>query len=87
MVTATTDLHAPYKDRVKEALGNAHLKTALSRATGRMVGQRLGAMQAVDGEALRSQTRQMKEYVIRHLPDLLEELESNISANGGQYMA
>jgi L-lactate dehydrogenase complex protein LldF len=84
MATATIDLHAPYKTRVADALNNPHLKTALTRATGRMTLQRLTAMTAVDGQRLRDQVRQMKEYVIRHLPDLLEQLESNITANGGQ---
>lgn len=84
MTTSTIDLHAPYKTRVADALGNPHLKTALSRATGRMAVQRIAAMTAVDGQQLRDQVRQMKEYVIRHLPELLEQLESNIVANGGQ---
>jgi L-lactate dehydrogenase complex protein LldF len=84
MTTSTIDLHAPYAARVATALGNPQLKTALARATGRMTGQRLTAMTAVDGGRLRDQTRQMKEYVIRHLPDLLEQLEQNITANGGQ---
>jgi L-lactate dehydrogenase complex protein LldF len=48
-----------------------------------MGGQRVAAMTAVDGERLRSQVRQMKEYVLRNLPDLLEQLESNITENGG----
>jgi L-lactate dehydrogenase complex protein LldF len=33
--------------------------------------------------ALRSQVRQMKEHVLRSLPDLLEQLETNVTANGG----
>jgi L-lactate dehydrogenase complex protein LldF len=84
MSTSTIDLHAPFQQRVSSALANKHLKTALSRATGRMTGQRLSAMTAVDGQQLRNQVRQMKEYVIRHLPELLEQLEGNITANGGQ---
>jgi L-lactate dehydrogenase complex protein LldF len=84
MTTATIDLHAPYKQRVKEALGNPQQKTALARATGRMAIQRTAAMTAIDGEQLRDQVRQMKEHVIRHLPELLEELETNITSNGGQ---
>jgi L-lactate dehydrogenase complex protein LldF len=79
----TIDLHAPYKNRVDAALGNAHLKTALERSTKRMSGQRVAAMNAVDGQQLRSQVRQMKEYVLRNLPDLLETLEVNVKANGG----
>ncbi|MBW7882705.1 MAG: iron-sulfur cluster-binding protein [Caldilineaceae bacterium] len=84
MATSTIDLTLPYKARVKGALNNKHLRIALDRATGRMAGQRVAAMTAVDSQLLRSQTRQMKEYVMRHLPDLLEQLETNVMANGGQ---
>ena len=83
MTTSTIDLTLPYKTRVQDALGNKHLKSALERSTGRMDGQRVAAMTAVDGQLLRSQVRQMKEHVIRNLPDLLEQLESTITANGG----
>ena len=84
MPTAVIDLHAPYQERVDYALNNKHLRTALSRATGRMSVQRDNAMTAVDGEALRDQVRQMKESVLRHWPALLEQLESNLIANGVQ---
>ncbi|MCB0052237.1 MAG: lactate utilization protein, partial [Caldilinea sp.] len=83
MTTSTIDLTLPYKTRVQDALGNKHLRTALDRSTGRMAGQRMAAMTAVDGQLLRDQVRQMKEHVIRNLPDLLEELERTITANGG----
>ena len=83
MATSTIDLHAPYKERVADALNDKHLKTALGRATVRLSAARVAAMGAVDGQRLRDQTRQMKEYVLRHLPELLEQLESNITANGG----
>jgi len=39
-------------------------------------------MSSVDGELLRTQTRQMKEDVLRNLPAYLEQLESNFKANG-----
>ncbi|MEZ4870071.1 MAG: LutB/LldF family L-lactate oxidation iron-sulfur protein [Caldilineaceae bacterium] len=84
MPTAVIDLHAPYQQRVEAALRDKHLKTALSRATGRMSGQRVSAMTAVAGEQLRDQVRQMKEYVLAHWPELLEELERNLIANGAQ---
>jgi L-lactate dehydrogenase complex protein LldF len=84
MTTTPINLEAPYKARVKNALTNPQLKTALARATGRMAVQRLTAMTAVEGEQLRNQVRQMKESVIRNLPALLEELESNLIANGAQ---
>lgn len=84
MATSTIDLYAPYHERVETALNNAHLKTALSRSTTRMSNQRVASLAEIDGQLLRSQTRQMKEYVMRHLPDLLEQFEANITANGGQ---
>lgn len=77
------NLHAPYKQRVHDALENKHLKTALTRATTRMSGQRVGSMNAVDGQLLRNQVRQMKEHVLRNLPDLLEQFEHNVTENGG----
>ena len=84
MPTAVIDLHAPYAKRVADALNNKHLKTTLGRATGRMSAQRDNAMHAVDGALLRDQVRQMKAYVLRNWPDLLEQLESNLIANGAQ---
>jgi L-lactate dehydrogenase complex protein LldF len=84
MPTTVIDLHASYQERVEDALNNKHQRTALSRATGRMSDQRVNAMTAVDGETLRDQMRQMKEAVLRHWPELLEQLESNLIANGAQ---
>ena len=84
MATSTIDLHEPYKTRVAGALANRHLKTALERSTVRMAGQRVVAMNATDGEQLRDQVRQMKEHVLRNWPELLEQLESNLTANGAQ---
>ncbi|MCB0184266.1 MAG: iron-sulfur cluster-binding protein, partial [Caldilineaceae bacterium] len=48
----------------------------------RMTMQRTTAMGAIDGQTLRDQVRQMKSYVIRHLPDLLEALEARLTENG-----
>lgn len=84
MPIAVIDLHAPYQERVDSALNNKHQRTALSRATGRMSVQRVNAMTTIDGEALRDQVRQMKESVLRNWPELLEQLESNLIANGVQ---
>ncbi len=82
MSQSTIDLHAPFQQRVDRALENKYLKTALNRATARMTAQRVTAMGAVDGQQLRDQVRQMKSYVIRHLPDLLETLEARLIENG-----
>lgn len=83
MATSTIDLYAPYNERVRTALNNPHLKTALNRSTIRLSNQRVASLAAVDGQLLRDQTRQMKEFVMRHLPDLLEQFEANVTANGG----
>ena len=83
MSTSIVNIHAPYKNRVNDALNNKHLKTAVDRTTHNLKGNRENAMTAVDGEELRTQVRQMKEYTLRHLPELLEQLERNIAANGG----
>jgi L-lactate dehydrogenase complex protein LldF len=103
MAKVPIDLHLPYNERVDAALHDRHLRSALTRATGRMSGQRVAAMHDVaplshtaeagaeggarasasGGEALRSQVRQMKEYTLRHLPDLLEQFEQRFTENGG----
>ncbi|MCB0105808.1 MAG: lactate utilization protein [Caldilineaceae bacterium] len=82
MTQSIIDLHQPFQQRVDAALHNKYLKTALSRATARMTMQRTTAMGAIDGQTLRDQVRQMKSYVIRHLPDLLEALEARLTENG-----
>ncbi len=84
MTKSPVNLQAPYKERVHDALGNKFLKTALNRSMSSMSNRRVDAMAAVDGQRLRDQVRQMKEYVMRNLPDLLEQLEDNITSNGGQ---
>ena len=66
-----------------DALNNKRLKSVLPRSTIHLSDSRVAAMGAVNGPLLRDQTRQMKEYVIRYLPDLLEQFEANIIENGG----
>ena len=76
------NIHAPYKDRVKQALNDPNLRVAVSNATDRMTNARLDAMGAVEGEQLRSQVRKMKEHVLSNWPDYLEQLETNLTRNG-----
>ncbi len=78
----TVDYYAPFKTRVKQALGDRHLSIALTHATDRMVAGRVNSMGAVDGEGIRDQVRQMKEHTLRHLPAYLEQLEMNLRSNG-----
>lgn len=73
---------APYKTRIKQALADPHLAASVSLATDGLSQKRVQAMGEVEGEVLRGQVRQMKEHVLRHLPDYLEQLERNLTANG-----
>ena len=80
--SSTIDLHLPYKTRIKDALNDNHLRTALG-SVGRLSTARQQAMGQIDHQRLRDQGRQIKEYTLRHLPELLETLEHHIVANGG----
>lgn len=76
------DVRASYKDRVRQALRDDGLRTALARATERLRRERSTALAAVDAEQLRVQARAIREHAIQNLPSLLEELECNLIANG-----
>ncbi|MGD8699841.1 MAG: LUD domain-containing protein, partial [Gemmatimonadales bacterium] len=76
------DVRASYKDRVRQALRDDGLRTALARATERLRRERSTALAAVDAEQLRVQARAIREHAIQNLPSLLEELEHNLTANG-----
>ena len=78
------DVRAPYKVRVRQALGDDGLRIALDRATEQMSGRCAEAMAAVDAPRLRDEARRIREHAIEHLPELLEALERNLTANGCQ---
>lgn len=80
----SVEVRAPYKRRVKQALSDGGLRTALDRATGRLSERRAQAMVAVDAERLDDEARAIREDAIAHLPNLLEQLERNLTANGCQ---
>jgi len=77
------DFYAPFDQRVERSLNDKYLRTAVGRTVDKMSDGRMAKMGEVDGELLRTQTRQMKEYVLRNLPQLLESFEENLTANGG----
>ena len=78
----TVDTKAPYKARVNEALSDEHLRTALDRATERLTVNRTLAMDTSDAERLRNEVHAVRRRAVTNMPDLLEELERNLRANG-----
>jgi len=76
------DVNAAFATRVSQALADEHLHIALERATSRLAGKRAQAMAVVDAPRIRNEARAIKETAIANLPDLLEELEANLIANG-----
>lgn len=83
MATVHELIQAPYSKRVNAALHDKKLQSVLNRSALGLSNARVAAMGAIDGPLLRDQTRQMKEYVLRNLPDLLEQFEANVIENGG----
>ena len=80
----TVDAGAPYSTRVRQALADDGLRSALDRATGRLRGRREQAMAEVDVGRFRDEAGAVRRYAIEHLPDLLEQLEGNLIGNGCQ---
>ncbi|MBZ0275624.1 MAG: LUD domain-containing protein, partial [Anaerolineae bacterium] len=69
------------------ALEDIQLQTALDRGTGNADGRRRQVFAELDvPDTLRLQARASRLRAIADLPDLLEQLESNITANGGEVL-
>lgn len=69
------------------ALADIQLQTALDRGTTRGVNNRIAAMgETTDAAALRHQARLARERALNRLPELLELLERNVTANGGHVL-
>ncbi len=80
----TVDANAPYTARVRQALTDDSLRIALERATSRLSGKRAQALALIDAARLREEARAVRETAVANLPDLLEELEANLTTNGCQ---
>ncbi len=78
------DVRAPYATRVRQALADPAQRTALDRATEHLATRRDQAMREIDGARLRDAVRAVREYAVANLPELLEEFERNLIANGCQ---
>ncbi len=73
-----------FDQRVRAALEDRHLRSALQRATGQFTLKRAQAfLELTDPQVLRDQARAVREYAIAHLPELLEQLEVEVTARGG----
>ncbi len=79
----TVDVNAPFKTRVQQAVTHPNLAETVTRATIYLQEKREFSYAEIQGALLRDQTRQMKTYALRHLPELLEEFEHNVQMNGG----
>ncbi|NTW04209.1 MAG: lactate utilization protein, partial [Oscillochloris sp.] len=73
-----------FYERVDGAIHDASLKTALTRATGRFIGNRAEALSALsDADALRDTARAIRAGTLAHLDELLVQLAKNVEARGG----
>ncbi|MCA9930952.1 MAG: iron-sulfur cluster-binding protein [Anaerolineales bacterium] len=71
------------------AIGDADLQTAVSRGTSGLFAKRQAAMTAfgaAHGEAMRQQAAAIKRYALNHLPELLQQAEAAMQANGIQVL-
>jgi L-lactate dehydrogenase complex protein LldF len=68
------------------ALDDIQLQTALDRGTGNADGRRRTVMAELDAQALRQQGRGAKLRALADLPDLLEQMERNVTARGGHVL-
>ena len=76
-----------FKQSAVIALEDIQLQTALRRATSNVEVRRHGAMgELPDADGARQQGRAAKLRALHNLPDLLEQLERNVIASGGQVL-
>ena len=74
----------PFYDRVDDAIRDTTLQTALTRATGRFLGNRAGAVAALtDFDDLRDRARAIRAGALAQLDTLLERLADNVERHGG----
>ncbi|HEX5534961.1 MAG TPA: LutB/LldF family L-lactate oxidation iron-sulfur protein [Actinomycetales bacterium] len=75
----------PFPEAAREALTNSQLRRNLGNATSTIRAKRAAVVSELpDWEELRTAGSQIKAEVMARLPHLLEELERNVVARGGQ---
>lgn len=74
----------PFPAAARDALGNSRLRRNLAHATSTIRGKRARVVGEVpDWEALRDAGSAVKTATMARLPELLEQLEANVTARGG----
>ncbi|HEX5525196.1 MAG TPA: lactate utilization protein B [Pedococcus sp.] len=74
----------PFPAAARDALGNSRLRRNLAHATSTIRGKRARVVGEVpDWEALRDAGSAIKAATMARLPELLEQLEANVTARGG----
>ncbi|GAB3881598.1 lactate utilization protein B [Terrabacter terrigena] len=74
----------PFPEAAREALGNTRLRRNLAHATSTIRAKRAAVVGEVpDWEALREAGSAIKADTMARLPELLEQLEANVTARGG----
>uniref|UniRef100_A0A8H2JHR1 Iron-sulfur cluster-binding protein n=1 Tax=Mycolicibacterium mucogenicum DSM 44124 TaxID=1226753 RepID=A0A8H2JHR1_MYCMU len=84
MVTGNLRGDQSFPAAARTALGDAQLRRNIGHATGTIRAKRLAAIaECDDWEQLRAAGSALKQDVLARLPELLEELEANVTARGG----
>jgi L-lactate dehydrogenase complex protein LldF len=81
---APLDWGEPFPAAARDALGNAQLRRNLAHATSTIRAKRAHVVgELPDWEALRDAGSALKQRVLAQLPELLVQLEENVTARGG----
>jgi L-lactate dehydrogenase complex protein LldF len=83
-MTKSFNSRLSFEKLAQAELGNSQLRSNLSRATSTIREKRLRAIGEIsDWEELRTSGAAIKDYVLDHLDELTEKLESNVTRRGG----
>lgn len=74
----------PFPEAAEAELGNTQMRANIRHATHTIRGKRARVVEELpDWQELRSAGSAIKEQVMAHLPELLEQFEANVTARGG----